>query len=128
MIQMIPVVAGIISNGSPYPTDRRVLIQRRDTGEWEFPGGKIEPGEQPRGALQRELDEELGIRTMIFQPVHVLNNHDRTKGFNYVVIFYKCICADDPKKGTWLWVHKDEVQSYDLIHPNMLEALYRSEG
>ncbi len=58
------VVAAIIER------DGQILIgQRRDGGrharQWEFPGGKLEPGETPRKALERELDEELGIRARI---------------------------------------------------------------
>jgi 8-oxo-dGTP diphosphatase len=50
--------------------DGRILICRRRTdqdhaGKWEFPGGKVEPGEQPEDALRRELQEELGIQTVI---------------------------------------------------------------
>jgi 8-oxo-dGTP diphosphatase len=47
--------------------DGRVLLAKRPAGKplaglWEFPGGKIEPGETPEAALIRELEEELGIR------------------------------------------------------------------
>ena len=49
-------------------SDGRVLIAQRPEGRamaglWDFPGGKIEPGETPEAALIRELDEELGIDT-----------------------------------------------------------------
>lgn len=48
--------------------DGRVLLQQRPPGTamaglWEFPGGKVEVNETPEGALIRELEEELGIRT-----------------------------------------------------------------
>ncbi len=48
--------------------DGRVLLAQRPEGKpmaglWEFPGGKVEPGESPEAALIRELHEELGIDT-----------------------------------------------------------------
>jgi 8-oxo-dGTP diphosphatase len=48
--------------------DGRILLAQRPAGKsmaglWEFPGGKVEPGETPEAALIRELHEELGIET-----------------------------------------------------------------
>lgn len=57
----LSVVAAALVDG-----DGRVLVQQRPAGSamaglWEFPGGKVEPGETPEAALIRELAEELGI-------------------------------------------------------------------
>ena len=57
----IAVVAGVLEDGNG-----RFLMQKRPPGKhhgglWEFPGGKVEPGETPRNALVRELNEELTI-------------------------------------------------------------------
>ena len=58
------VVAALILN------ENRILVCQRTRHQamplkWEFPGGKIEEGEQPRAALRRELEEELGIEARI---------------------------------------------------------------
>ena len=55
----IPVVAAVILRGDA------VLVTRRKrgghlAGMWEFPGGKVEAGEEPKAALRREIREELG--------------------------------------------------------------------
>lgn len=57
---MIVVVAGVCRR------DGRILVAQRPVGKhldglWEFPGGKVEPDEDPRAALAREFDEELGV-------------------------------------------------------------------
>lgn len=62
-VRMLLVVACALVDA-----DRRVLLAQRPEGKqmaglWEFPGGKVEPGERPEACLIRELQEELGIRT-----------------------------------------------------------------
>jgi 8-oxo-dGTP diphosphatase len=59
---MTTVVAGVLKH------EGRILICRRRADQphplkWEFPGGKLEPGESPQAALTRELREELGIES-----------------------------------------------------------------
>lgn len=72
--KFVHIVAGCLSN-----TAGEILICQRPAhksypGEWEFPGGKVEPGESAEAALRRELNEELGIEVTACRPLICLRH------------------------------------------------------
>ena len=75
MTAAVHVVAGALFDAAG-----RVLVAQRPAGKhmaggWEFPGGKLEPGEDRWVGLQRELREELGIEALSGRPV-IAYDHD----------------------------------------------------
>ncbi len=67
---MIDVVCGVIENSAG-----EFLACLRPAGKhlgglWEFPGGKVDPGESPEAALARELQEELGVKAEVGAPLN----------------------------------------------------------
>jgi 8-oxo-dGTP diphosphatase len=84
------VVAGLILRGE-HP-QREVLICQRSADKpmglkWEFPGGKVEPGESSEQALARELDEELGIQARIGQEITAVRHNYRNGGSIHIQFF-----------------------------------------
>src|SRR5437899_11329255 len=72
--------------------DGNILVCQRTRHQsmplkWEFPGGKIESGEQPRDALRRELEEELGIDATIGEEVARIR-HEYRNGAAVELRFY----------------------------------------
>jgi 8-oxo-dGTP diphosphatase len=111
----IDVVAGVIRR------DGRFLITQRladDTlgGYWEFPGGKVDPGEELAAALRRELEEELGVETEIGPQIHafVYAYPDRDVRLYF---FEARIVSGEPQKlevADLVWVTADQFADYQF--------------
>lgn len=87
-MRVVHVVAVAMVDG-----DGRVLLAQRPEGKslaglWEFPGGKLEPGERPEAALARELAEELGITAGPLTPFTFCSH--AYADFHLVMLLYCC--------------------------------------
>jgi 8-oxo-dGTP diphosphatase len=123
----VRVTAGIIENGG------RLLIARRKPGKhmggkWEFPGGKIEPGESPEQSLVRELDEELALRVEVGELLCVVPY--RGGGVELELMVYHVTRLDgEPvlrEHEEIRWVFPGELASFDLADSDRkaVERLY----
>ena len=125
----IDVVAGVIRRA-----DGRLLITQRladDTlgGYWEFPGGKVDPGEELPAALARELREELGLETEIGAQIHQIVHAYPDRDVR--LFFYEVrILSGEPQKlevADWRWVTLAEIGQYQFPEADrpLLEQLQR---
>jgi 8-oxo-dGTP diphosphatase len=115
--RMIVVAAALID------ADGRLLVQRRPEGKpmaglWEFPGGKVEPGETPEAALIRELGEELGIATQASCLAPAVFASEPVGDRHMILLLYVCrkwqgiaraLHADDLR-----WVRPVELHGLDM--------------
>jgi 8-oxo-dGTP diphosphatase len=103
--------------------DGKVLVCQRTRHQtmplkWEFPGGKIEEGEQPRDALHRELDEELGIDARIDEEVARIQHEYKGGGAVelrfYVVKNYRGEIENRIFRDV-RWAKRSELPTYDFL-------------
>jgi 8-oxo-dGTP diphosphatase len=107
--------------------DGKVLVCQRTRHQtmplkWEFPGGKIEEGEQPRDALRRELDEELGIEASVGDEVarirHQYKNGSSVELRFFVVREYKGELENKIFKDM-RWADRSELPSFDFLEADL---------
>jgi 8-oxo-dGTP diphosphatase len=107
--------------------DGKVLICQRTRHQpmplkWEFPGGKIEEGEQPRDALRRELDEELGIAANIGEEVARIR-HDYKSGGSVELRFFVVHDYRGEMENRIFrdvrWVARGELPEYDFLDADL---------
>ena len=101
----------------------RILLTRRRPDQpmpdqWEFPGGKMEPGESPEEALVRELSEEIGVRPEVGPVWDVL--YHRYPDYDVLMLVYACRLAPGAEPrclevGALTWARRDELVAYDIL-------------
>ena len=126
------VVAAVIERN-----DRRLLICQRRTNDssplkWEFPGGKVEPGETPEAALERELREELGVTLRRSREIaRVEHTYSDTPETLEIRFFAAEIGAETPAPAafeTIAWVLPKELGAYDFLAANAALVAHLATG
>jgi len=103
--------------------DKEVLIGQRRADQamaslWEFPGGKIEPGESAQEALARELTEELGIQAEVGPAVTRIRHHYRHGGAVDLQFFAVRAFAGEINNQIYQqvrWVRLEDLPGYDFL-------------
>jgi 8-oxo-dGTP diphosphatase len=107
--------------------DGKILVCQRTRHQtmplkWEFPGGKIEEGEQPRSALQRELEEELGVNATIGDEVARIR-HEYRRGSSVELRFFVVRkYAGELENRIFRdmqWAQPAELLSYDFLEADL---------
>lgn len=118
----VVVVAAVLRRGD------RILLTRRPSGThlagyWEFPGGKLDPGESPEEALARECREEIGLDVRAIDILDVAFHRYTEPAKAVLLLFYACEEGTvsevrDIGVAEHVWVRASELRAYALPPPD----------
>ena len=115
IMKKIEVVAAILHRGGAYFATQRGYGEFE--GMWEFPGGKIEPGESREVALKREIQEELGVN-IAFENLLCTTEYDYPS-FHLTMHCYLCSVASDEielrEHKSALWLTAETLDSVEWL-------------
>ena len=115
------VVAALIVKDDLFLIGQRTRHQAMPL-KWEFPGGKIEEGEQPRDALRRELEEELGISADIGDEVARIR-HEYKSGSAVELRFFAVQSYRGEVENRIFrevrWAKREELPSFDFLEADL---------
>lgn len=118
---MKQVVAALIVQNEQFLIGQRTRHQPMPL-KWEFPGGKIEEGEQPRAALRRELEEELGIVATIGDEVARFR-HEYKSGNAVELRFFAVLEYEGEIENRIFrevkWVPREQLPSFDFLEADL---------
>ncbi len=104
----------------------KILVSRRAHnvhlgGTWEFPGGKVEPGEHPDAAARRELVEETGLDAARLDPLTVLVHDYPDRSLRLHVFVAHDIAGDVRVDGgrEWAWLRLEDIEALEMPDANV---------
>lgn len=127
----MPVLAAVI-----YDAQSRVLIARRSkdstrAGCWEFPGGKLKPGETLKAGIRREISEELQMRIDVVETAGIVNHI--YADLNILLIAFHCRMLSEPgdlsahDKIDWQYLNELQADQFSSADRELIRILQSSD-
>jgi len=115
------VTAAIIEDKGRFLIPQRPM-DKHNGGRWEFPGGKVDFGEDPRSCLAREIKEELGIEIKVLE-IFEYSSHVYDGLKHVILIAFSCSYVSgtiqNKEIADYAWVAPEEFKNYDITEADL---------